>query len=462
MGTSIDGLASGLNTTSIINALMSVEALPQTQLKTKLASDQTMISTLQSFNTKLATLRDLATGDSAANALNLFTASTTSTSLTATATTAATAGSIDLTVTQLAQTQVSVTAAMTSWPTDGTGAPMSLTLVDSTGKQTEVVPASTSLDDVVSAINGVAGGARAVKVPAGNGSYRLQLTATTSGAAGAFTAYQGTAAQVTAGTATNLMADPAAAVVKTAQDAKATLYAGTAAEQTVTSSSNTFTDILPGVSVTASAVSTSPVTVTIASDTAGISKKAGDLVSAVNDVLGFVSIYTAVSSKTDDNGVTTPTGGIFTGNSTVRTVNDQVLTALSMPVNGQSPSVYGINITKSGDFTFDAAKLATALAADPVGTQSALQSIASRVSDAATAATDPFSGAITNLIKGQQSEASDLGNQISDWDQRLASRRATLQAVYTNMEVLLGGLQSQSSWLSGQISSLPTTSSTGA
>ena len=39
--------------------------------------------------------------------------------------------------------------------------------------------------------------------------------------------------------------------------------------------------------------------------------------------------------------------------------------------------------------------------------------------------------------------------------QRLATRRATLQAVYTNMEVLLGGLQSQSTWLSGQISSLP-------
>ncbi|MHC6219498.1 flagellar filament capping protein FliD [Arthrobacter sp. MMS24-S77] len=459
MGTSIDGLSSGLDTTSIINSLMSVEALPQTQLKTKLASDQTMISTLQSFNTKLAALRDLATGDSAANALNLFTASTTSPSLTATATTAATAGSIDLTVTQLAQTQVDVTAAMATWPVDGTGAPAHLTLVDSTGKQTEIVPASTSLDDVVTAINGASGGARAVKVPAGNGSYRLQLTATTSGAAGAFTVYQGTAAQVTAGTATDLMADPSAAVVKAAQDAKATLYAGTPAAQTLTSSSNTFTDLLPGVSVTATAVTSAPVTVTITSDTAGIAKKAGDLVASVNDVLGFVSIYTAVSSKTDANGVTAPTGGIFTGNSTVRAVNDQVLTALAMPVNGQSPSAYGINITKSGDFTFDSAKLATALAADPAGTQAALQTIASRVADAATAATDQFSGSVTGLIKGQQAEVADLGKQISDWDQRLASRRATLQAVYTNMEVLLGGLQSQSSWLSGQIASLPKSSS---
>ncbi|WAH99090.1 flagellar filament capping protein FliD [Arthrobacter sp. MMS18-M83] len=461
MGSSIDGLASGLNTTSIIDSLMSVEALPQTQLKTKLGSDQTMISTLQSFNTKLAAMRDLATGDSAANALNLFTATTTSPSLSATVTTSATAGSIDVTVTQLAQTQVDVTAAMTSWPTDGSGAPAHLTLVDSTGKQTEITPASTSLDDVVAAINAASGPARAVKVPAGNGTYRLQLTAATSGSAGAFSVYQGTAAQVSAGTATDLMADPSAAVVKAAQDAKATLYAGTPAAQTITSGTNTFTELLPGVSVTASVVTAGPVTVNIASDSAGITKKAGDLVNAVNDVLGFVSMYSAVNTTSGTNGVTASTGGIFTGNSSVRAVNDDVFSAMSMPVNGKSPFEYGINVTKDGNFTFDAAKLQSSLASDPAGTQAALQAIASRVSDAANNATDPFSGSVTGLIKGQQSEVADLGSQISDWDQRLAARRATLQGVYTNMEVLLGGLQSQSSWLTGQIASLPK-SSTGA
>jgi flagellar hook-associated protein 2 len=123
VASSIDGLASGLNTTSIIDSLMAVEAQPQTLLKTKLASDQTMISTLQSLNSKLSSLKDLASGDSAVNALNLFSATTTSPSITATATTSATAGSIDVTVTQLAQSQVDVTAAMSNWPTDGSGAP---------------------------------------------------------------------------------------------------------------------------------------------------------------------------------------------------------------------------------------------------------------------------------------------------------------------------------------------------
>ncbi|WP_314323054.1 flagellar filament capping protein FliD [Paenarthrobacter ilicis] len=458
MGTAIDGLVSGLKTTDLINSFMSVEALPQTQLKTKLAANQTIISTLQSFNTKLTALKDLSVAGSAAGALNLFTASSSAPSITAKTTTAASAGSIDLTVTQLAQTQVNVTAAMTAWPAGG-GAPDRLTIVDSTGKKTEVVPAGTSLDDVVSAINAASAGAHAVKVPAGNGTYRLQLTATTPGAAGAFTAYRGTAAQVGDGTAVDLVSEAGAAVVKSAQDAQATLYAGTAAAQVLTSGSNTFQDVLPGVSITASAVTAGPVTVTVASDVAGTTKKAEDLVKSVNDVLGFIAIYSAVSKTTDSKGASVPKAGIFTGNSTVRAVNDQVLAALSRPIAGKSPAEYGINITKAGDFTFDADKFAKSLAADPVATQAAVQGLAARLADAATAASDPYKGAVSGLIKGRESEVRDLGNRIADWDQRLITRRATLQSVYTNMEVVLGGLQSQSAWLSGQISSLSKQSS---
>lgn len=462
MGTAIDGLASGMNTTAMIDALMAVEALPQTQLKTKLASNQSMISSLQGLNTRLTLLNGTADASSKPGALSLFTTTSSAPSLTATTSTAASAGTIDVTVTQLAQTQVGVTAAMTSWPVDGGGGPAKLTIVDDAGKQTEISPASTSLDDLVTAINAAKGGATAVKVPAGDGTYRLQLTASTSGASGAFEVYQGTADEVTAGTATNLMADPDAAVVKTALDAKALLYAGTTAEVEITSSTNTFKDLLPGVSVTATATSATPVTVTVTSDTAGITQKAEDLVKAVNDVLGFLSGNSAVTTTSASSGTAAAKGGIFTGNSSVRAVSDKLLTAMAAPINGKSPSEYGIVITRNGNFTFDKDKLTASLAADPAGTADALQEVASRVAAATKSATDPHQGSVTSLIKGRQSEASDLTNQISDWDQRLSSRRATLQATYTHMEVLLGGLQSQSSWLSGQLAGLSASSNSGA
>jgi flagellar hook-associated protein 2 len=458
----IDGLASGMNTTAMINSLMAVEALPQTQLKTKLASNQSMINALQGLNTRLTMLQGTAGAAAKPGALNLFTATTSAPSLTATTTTSASAGSIDVTVTRLASTQVNVTAPMTVWPVDAGGAPAKLTIVDAAGKQTEIAPASTTLDDVVTAINAAAGGVAAVKVPAGDGSYRLQLTATTSGAAGAFQVYQGTAAEVTANTATDLMADPAAAVVKTAQDAEALLYAGTTAEQKIISATNTFQDLLPGVSVTATAISAAPVTVTVASDTPGITKKAEDLVKAVNDVLRFLSDNSAVTTTSTSSGASAAKGGIFTGNSSIRAVSDQLLTAVAAPINGKSPSEYGIVITRNGDFTFDKDKLTAALAADPAATTAALQEVATRVAAATKSATDPSQGSVTSLIKGRQSEVRDLGDQISDWDQRLSSRRATLQAVYTRMEVMLGSLQSQSSWLSGQLAGLTASSNQGA
>jgi flagellar hook-associated protein 2 len=226
----------------------------------------------------------------------------------------------------------------------------------------------------------------------------------------------------------------------------------------VTSATNTFTDLLPGVSVTATAVSAAPVTVTVASDTAGITKKAEDLVKAVNDVLGFISDNSAVTTSTTATGASAAKGGIFTGNSSVRAVSDKLFTAMAAPINGKSPSEYGIVITRNGDFTFDKDKLAAALAADPAGTTAALQEVASRVATSTKNATDPYQGSVTALIKGRQSEATDLTNQISDWDLRLADRRATLQAVYTHMEVLLGGLQSQSAWLTGQLAGLTASS----
>lgn len=454
MGTSIDGLASGLNTTSIIDSLMAVEALPQQQLQAKVASDQSMIAALQGLNTRLTLLNSAATSTSAPGATNLFTATTTNPALTATASTSAAPGSVDLTISQLSSTKVGVTEALTSWPTDASGNPAHLTLVDKTGKATEITPASTSLDDVVTAINAAGGGATAVKVPAGSGTYRLQLTSTTAGAAGDFKAYQGTAADVTAGTATDLFAQPTAAVIKPAQDATALLYAGTAAQQTITSSTNTFADVLPGLSVTATAVTTTPATISVASDTAGISKQAEALVKSVNDVLGFISDSSAVTTTTTASGAAAAKGGIFTGNYAVSSVGDAVTEAVVQPINGKSPSEYGIVIEKDGSFTYDKDKFAAAMAADPAGTQNALSTIASRVASATQSMTDSISGTVPQLISGQNSEVTDLNNQISDWDTRLSDRRDALKAVYTNMEVLLSGFKAQSSWLSGQLAGL--------
>ena len=89
----------------------------------------------------------------------------------------------------------------------------------------------------------------------------------------------------------------------------------------------------------------------------------------------------------------------------------------------------------------------------------AVQTIASRIAVAATAASDKSSGTVTNMITGDQSQMKSLGDQIAAWDVRLASRKITLQRTYSAMEVMLSNLKSQSYALTAQLSGLSTSSS---
>lgn len=441
MGLSIDGLSSGLDTTGLINSLMTLEAVPQTQLKSRVADVQSSISAFQGLNASVADLASKAAKVALPNALDLYAATSSSSAVTATTTTGTSAGSLDFTVDKVAAAQVSVSQPMTAWP-------YSTVTITTGGTPLTITPASTSLDDVVSAVNASGAGISASKVSVGGGQYRLQFTAAATGTAAAFTIDDPSA---TAGLTT----------IQPAQDAQLTLWGGTAAQQTITSATNKFDGLLPGLSLTVSAVSTSPVHVAVSRDSAQISKTASDLVGAVNTVLAQISTKSTVVASTDGAGNPITSGGPFTGDSTVRSVNDAILSAASQPVNGRSPSEIGIVLTKTGTMQFDSAKFADAMTKDPTGTMAAVGVIAGRVADAAKQASDPTTGLITTKILGQQSDAKDINNQIASWDDRLAMRRATLQQTYSALEVALSGMKAQSSWLTAQLGGA-TSGSSGA
>jgi flagellar hook-associated protein 2 len=452
----IDGLVSGLDTTSLINSLMTIEQVPQTLLKTKVTTTNSFISSLQTINGLFQSMATKATTASSATSLALFTASTTGQGVSATAGAKATAGSVSFTVGATAAAQVGVTAAMSTWSSDS----QPLTLVKADGTKVAITPKSGSLDDTVSAINKAGAGVTASKVASGTAAdgtkqYRLQITSTTTGAAGAFGLYRGTADDVDSGTATDAFAESGAAIVRQAADASVTLYAGTAAAQTITSATNSFTDLLPGVDVTVSQTTTDPVTVTVAQDTTKAQSVASGLVDAFNGVLSYYNSNTSVTSTTSvTDGTTSTTAGVLLGDATTRSAMQRLTSAMSNPVNGKSPSSIGIEIQKDGTFAFDADTFQAALAADPAGTQAILSGVAGNVATAAAAASDKYTGSITTSITGQQSVVKDLNDQIDAWTDRLTARRATLQAQYTALETSLSTLKSQSSWLTSQLSTL--------
>ncbi|MGO4782976.1 flagellar filament capping protein FliD [Cryobacterium sp. W22_MBD10_FK3] len=434
MGLSIDGLISGQDTTTLINNLIAVEAIPQTLLKGKVTAAQNYTTAVQGLNTQVAALNDAATKAAKPASYDLYSATSSSSQVTATTTTGAAAGVLDITVGRLAQNQVTVTGPLTAWP-DAT-----LTLTDAAGKATVLTPASTSLEDVVTAVNAAGLGITATKVAVGADGFRVQFSSAAPGAAASFT--------LTGGTVPTTQ-------VKAAQDAQVTLWAGTAAAQTITSGSNTFTNLLPGLDVTVQAVSTTPVTLTVTRDDAAISTMAKGLVGSLNDIFAVITNRSAVSTTTDSTGKSVTTAGLFAGDSTIRTVKQNLLSAASMPVDGRSPSEIGISITKSGTLEFDAEKFAAALAKDPVGTMKTVQEISGRVASAAATASDKYDGTLTATVTSGQSQVRTMGLEISDWDLRLNAKRASLERTYTAMESRLGELKTQSAWLTSQIASLP-------
>jgi flagellar hook-associated protein 2 len=201
-------------------------------------------------------------------------------------------------------------------------------------------------------------------------------------------------------------------------------------------------------------VSAAPVTVTVARDTAKVSETASALVGSLNAALAYISTRSVAVMSTDGDGRPVLSGGVFTGDSTTRALTQSLLTAASAPVDGRSPSEYGISITKNGTMEFDAEKFAAAFAKDPVVVQAAVAEISSRIAAASTAASHRTTGTITTKITGQQSTVTGLNEQVAKWDDRLAARKSNLERMYTAFEVSMSNLNSQMTWLTDQVDAL--------
>jgi flagellar hook-associated protein 2 len=182
-----------------------------------------------------------------------------------------------------------------------------------------------------------------------------------------------------------------------------------------------------------------------------VQSAADALITGVASILTTIRTKSAVTSSTGSGGATTTSAGTFTGDRAVRDVASKLTNAVMDEVGGVSPSTIGITISQKGEISFDKEKFAAAMAKDPTATMTAIAAISSRVEAVGKGASNSVDGTITQKITGQQSTIKDLQERISDWDDRLATRRARLISTYAAMETALSGLNSQSAWLASQL-----------
>lgn len=89
------------------------------------------------------------------------------------------------------------------------------------------------------------------------------------------------------------------------------------------------------------------------------------------------------------------------------------------------------------------------------GTITYSHGFASKLEALAQRASDSTNGTVTAAVNGRNDRIDRLEDDITNWDVRLATRRRSLERQYGALEVALGKMQNQSSWLASQIAGLP-------
>ena len=433
---SISGLASGLDTATIIDQLMSLEAASQNRLKTRVSTEQRAVTSMQTLNSLVAGLASKAADLLKPATWTPLTVASSNDGVSVT-TTAAAPGAFSVRVDRTALSHRLEHASATGLTTAG-AVPTTVRLDRLDGSPPLDLTTDGTLEGLVTALNDPANetGVRATAVRVGTGSYRLMVESSTTGAATDFTLTDASDGSALLG----------GAAVRAGRDAQVTLGDSIVA----TSATNTFTDLLPGATVTLAAG---------AAGTADISMTRND--TAVQTVVkGFVDAVNGVLTELDSLTRTNPaagTRGMLAGDTGLRSLRGQLLQAV-FPGDGTSLADLGIQTDRSGKLVLDEAALSEAYLADADGVTARLggdpTGFAARVRTVADAASNKTDGTITTSITSRNAAIRRLNDDVDAWDIRLELRRTALTRQFTALETALSQMNSQSSWLAGQISSL--------
>jgi flagellar capping protein FliD len=454
------GLISGMDSGTLVSQLVAAEGAPQTALKTRMSATQTSASAYRTVNTTFLAITAAA---EAALKPDLWTAAkgtTTATSVAVSVGATPVNGSLSFTVESIA-TNHGVSNKNAAWTsaTSAYGA-SSIEVFDSLGASlgTIAIGGTQTLADAAAAINAnttMKLSASVVQIRSGaTPEFALQVTAKESGADARFSLTgNGTFGDTTVGTDAELKIGDAAGAYS------------------VYSKTNTFDAVMPGATITVSKKEATPVTVTVASDPDAVAAKISALVDAVNAAVTTVKSYTSNAQGST---------AALKGDYSLTSLSGRLLDAVSAALGEHgSPAKLGFQLTKDGKMTFDKAKFVTALKENPamatdmisgraasnadgiVGNAddvTAITGIAAKLLAISKSASDATTGSIVALANGQDLLVKDYQARIEAWDLRLEKRREALTRQFTAMETALSSLKNQSTWLAGQINSLPTSS----
>lgn len=445
------GLASGLDTNSIIDKLVQIESQQITLLQQQQSGVRSQVSALGDLASKLGALQSATQSLADTGALGVKTTST-NTAFTAAATATGLPGSFEVIVQQLATSARSRSQAFTADAVRGgtlslsmRGTPYDVTVDD-----------GMSLADLAYRIRQSGAPVSATVFDDGVGNKYLSLTARDSGYPQ--TGLPSAALGVTF-TATGSLGTAPAFTTTDAQNAHLTVD-GILFERT----SNTAADVVPGATLTLAKLSegvTPPPlpggdpsggtaeTLTMATDATVTQSRLKGFVDAYNALMTAIQKQLAVSQGTDR-------GANLAGDSTVRGLQARLQALISSSATGLSNGVrsladLGVKTGRDGTLSIDATALSTALGKDASAVNAIFSTATSGIAATVTAMNTTYTRSGDGLFTARQSTLSSQIQRLTDsmtaQQKRVEVYRQTLVRQFTAMETVVSQWKTVGSYL---------------
>jgi flagellar hook-associated protein 2 len=469
------GLGSGLDVTSIVSSLMSVERQPLTKMQSAASDLQTKLSAYGKVQSYVSTLRDAANklSKSATWGTTTSTSADTSVVTASSNSTSAVAGTYSVSVSALATSQAvasgsfsdktatlgsgSLSIELGSWSADQS----SFSAKSGSSPVSVSVVATDTLADIRDKINKADAGVKATLVTDTTGT-RLVMRSVDTGVENGFriTAADDDLNNTNSSGLSALAFDPSASVTSMTR----TQAAGNAQAQinglSVTSASNTLSDVVEGVSLKLNKVSTTPVDVSVATDTDTLKTAITDFAKAYNDLATYLTNQT----KYDP---TTKASATFQGDSAMNSLRSG-LRALGTSSSGSSSTLQrltsmGLDPQADGTLKTDSSKLTAALgnvselkklfvtSGSSIGMGEKLRSWGDKLLD--------IDGSVTARQASLQKQVSANSKQQDQFGLRMTSVEARMKAQYTALDTTMSKISGLSNYVTQQLTAIANTKS---
>ena len=408
------GAGAGFDTKKIVEALVNAEKVPQeSRINSKIAASEAKISGLGQAVSILNVVKDAASRLNDAKDFKTFAISNSQTSaFTATSTTSARAGSNNITVSQVAKEQRSVSNAFASETAkfNSGSITLSLTSGSSSTTTTNITVSDASLQGTVNAINNanLDVTAEIVDTGASGNRYRIQLIGETGGEK--------------AFSLTSSDSSISFSSVQSAADAQLNVNG-----IDFTRSSNVIDDVLTGVSLTLNTTTTGAANLNISQDNGEVR----------SNIIDFVTLYNDAQRQLKDLANST-TGGELAGDSIFRSLTSRLRstvlgTSSSAGTTISNLSDMGISVSRSGELEVSDSKLDNALSKNYADV---IQMFSANTDDQSTSSSDAagLAGDINRIISNVTASNGYLITQQKVLADSNAIRQEELTELETRME----------------------------